>query len=1285
MSGKRTALLFATARYLDHGLQELRAPAGEAAELRQVLETQGDYEAAVFVDESKSGIEGAIERTLRAAGPGDEVLLYFSCHGIKNDSGRLFFAACNTDLDSVEATAVSSAFLHSQLAASQAAAKLVMLDCCYSGAFSLGMVPKSGDQVDHLQLKGRGTYVITATNALEYAFENRQRVDDRPVESLFTKAVLNGIRTGAADANGDGLITADELYGYVHGELKGKQTPWHDGRMTGDLVVARVGAQPRIRPSEPTRPITLGALLEHPDLIGRDPTAADLQVPVGMARGRPHLLGLAEPDGHLAVLGPPQSGKSRFLRTLLLSLAAGSDREEIEIVVVDSESRFGAFERLANVSAVAGPDESERIRSSLDDLEQRVVVRRRRFRQHPFESLADFRAARRNRDLPWDEPTPDVFLVIDRWEAFADENPELVHQVERIADHGTSFGVHVVVAARSRSRVSGGLAHHVNGGVELTGRADPNRPLEATAGAEPFRVAAPKLTGDAAVNEPMPTVIDELARRTRSRQEREIELERLVGVDLMEADPVRAWLAADDLRVPIGLDEHHHLVHLDLRTPEEGGSGPHGLIVGEPGAGATQTLSTMLLLLMLTHSPDDLQVALLNGTFGELDAMPHVVARRSPFVDHRARGVGLSELRALQNEVARRRRDPGTRAPRLVVAFQRFNEVLLADPGLVEPLREVMELGAGVGVHVLLLAHTIARTRFPELEDLLGFRSVLRTVDEADSQVLLGSRAAADLIREPGYQYLRMRDRPPVKLRSWSGGSVRWSDLVARVNEKFPDRPGALRDPLTTHITLGDVLGDVVEDERGLVARDFEGSARTPVGIVEVPGEGRVEPLVLGGNIALSGGPYTGKSALARAVVLSRVLTRTPEDLRCYFIGSGEHTCGAVLSDLPHVAAAARVDQDEMIGVLLRQLRARGRSEAAPASLFVVEQWGTFARTHPQLVPEVVEIARADNGVQVVICGGEFRDSDHALLEVLPTLLELGSEIQGVGKIGGRHFRGALPWLETDLDVAFSFEHTRALARRVAAAWPRAAPPRLTLPPAEVAYEEAAAVGRPGITLGRLSGFESWAEFDRRETPHLICLGSRSAGKTNLVRVVLAELDRLYEAGDFSLHVLDPKRGLLDDAGTRRAGYAAFAEEFERVISEVVTRIEMLLDRVHRNVTRKPKDQFVIIEDYELIESSSRMTDPLRKHAATLARGGSVGVHLIVTRNSVNIGDALNTGLLGELRRFGSTVLVLSGDERDGELLPGVRTGRRPAGRGLFACGDVIEPVQVARFSDDRS
>ncbi|MBB5155387.1 caspase family protein [Saccharopolyspora phatthalungensis] len=97
MAGRRIALLVATSLYGDPGLRGLRAPAGEAEELKEVLRSQGDFTAEVLRNESKSQIERGIEDLFQRAGPDDLVLLYLSCHGIKNDGGQLLFAACNTE------------------------------------------------------------------------------------------------------------------------------------------------------------------------------------------------------------------------------------------------------------------------------------------------------------------------------------------------------------------------------------------------------------------------------------------------------------------------------------------------------------------------------------------------------------------------------------------------------------------------------------------------------------------------------------------------------------------------------------------------------------------------------------------------------------------------------------------------------------------------------------------------------------------------------------------------------------------------------------------------------------------------------------------------------------------------------------------------------------------------------------------------------------------------------------------------------------------------------------
>lgn len=44
--------------------------------------------------------------------PDDLLLLHFSCHGVKDDSGELYFATADTRLDVLEASAVSSAFVN---------------------------------------------------------------------------------------------------------------------------------------------------------------------------------------------------------------------------------------------------------------------------------------------------------------------------------------------------------------------------------------------------------------------------------------------------------------------------------------------------------------------------------------------------------------------------------------------------------------------------------------------------------------------------------------------------------------------------------------------------------------------------------------------------------------------------------------------------------------------------------------------------------------------------------------------------------------------------------------------------------------------------------------------------------------------------------------------------------------------------------------------------------------------------------------------------------------------
>ena len=130
-----------------------------------------------------------------------------------------------------------------------------MLDCCYSGAFLKGFRARGDDSVPVQQLEGRGRAVITASRATEYAFETNGLAAENPMPSLFTGAVVEGLSSGRADTNGDGLVTVNELYDYVFDMVRDKvdaQTPGCWIGLEGDLVVARNPGRPS--PSPPSWP-----------------------------------------------------------------------------------------------------------------------------------------------------------------------------------------------------------------------------------------------------------------------------------------------------------------------------------------------------------------------------------------------------------------------------------------------------------------------------------------------------------------------------------------------------------------------------------------------------------------------------------------------------------------------------------------------------------------------------------------------------------------------------------------------------------------------------------------------------------------------------------------------------------------------------------------------------------------------------------------------------------------------------------------------------------------------
>jgi hypothetical protein len=240
----RHALIVATDTYADPKLRRLRAPAHDAEALADVLRDPeiGEFEVELASNESDAVLRRRIAAFFANRARDELLLLHFSCHGLKDDSGQLFFAASDTEVDHLDATAIPAEFVSRQMARSRSRNVLMLLDCCYSGAIARGLRFRAGESVDvNDHLGGSGRVIITASDAMEYAFEGDELTGEGQ-PSVFTSAVVKALASGEADRDQDHWISVRELYDYVCDQVRDitpNQRPNMLSHLEGELYVAR--------------------------------------------------------------------------------------------------------------------------------------------------------------------------------------------------------------------------------------------------------------------------------------------------------------------------------------------------------------------------------------------------------------------------------------------------------------------------------------------------------------------------------------------------------------------------------------------------------------------------------------------------------------------------------------------------------------------------------------------------------------------------------------------------------------------------------------------------------------------------------------------------------------------------------------------------------------------------------------------------------------------------------------------------------------------------------------
>jgi hypothetical protein len=241
---RRLALLVATYRYQDAGLRQLTAPGYDAEALAAVLRDPdiAGYDVTILVNEPHHVVGDAIGDLYHNRRRDDLTLLYFTGHGLKDDHGRLYLAMTDTKRDRLLFTGLSAEQIDEAMESCLSRQKVLVLDCCYSGAFPAGRIAKADSQVNSLEkFQGRGRVVLTASDATQYSFEGNHIVG-QGTQSVFTRFLVEGLTTGKADLDGDGDISLDELYSYVYDrviEEMPQQRPKKQENVEGRIVIAR--------------------------------------------------------------------------------------------------------------------------------------------------------------------------------------------------------------------------------------------------------------------------------------------------------------------------------------------------------------------------------------------------------------------------------------------------------------------------------------------------------------------------------------------------------------------------------------------------------------------------------------------------------------------------------------------------------------------------------------------------------------------------------------------------------------------------------------------------------------------------------------------------------------------------------------------------------------------------------------------------------------------------------------------------------------------------------------
>ncbi len=751
------------------------------------------------------------------------------------------------------------------------------------------------------------------------------------------------------------------------------------------------------------------------------PRFGRLRVPLGIGINGIVWLDLndAAHGPHGIIAGTTGAGKSELLQSIIIGLALTHHPFLVNFVLVDFKggAAFKPFEKLPHTVGMVTDLSGKLTERALVALKSELRRREHILSEANVKKIVEYQTLQTQN--PTMQPLPNLLIIIDEFAELAKEHPAFMEGLVSVVQKGRSLGVHLILATQKptgsvNANIWSNLKFRIclrvaslGDSRDMLGRSEAALLPSTIPGRAYFQIGAEIFEMFQSARVSLPARVANEASLLAARQSAngaEI-IDQKVLIDALEpyqttlgqklfkpwpaplphrislpevyqrvkylfpekpsndGQPPYGWLVSPVGMLDIPLEQRQEPWMLNLIQ-----NGGHMLIAGAVGSGKSVLLRTLITSFTQTHSPNQLQLYLIDfggqalrifeslphvgGVFGESDEeyINRLLRKLQGVIEERKQLCATQQVDDFLG-YQRRRSDQATlpHMPAIFLVIDKFIEFKQAHEKEMETLLTIARFGRTYGIFLILTAERPLGISM-QLLSLIELRIGLRLVEITDSLILLGKNDATTIdSSQPGRGYKRgktveeIQVALPVTAEDDDEQTRLLDQLVTEVAalskaKKVQKAPSIRLLPDVVHLDyfLMDALAKIVDQTPGETATPSEKQQlRIRLGIEDFS----LRPILLELNAdsphaMIVGGSGTGRSGILQTSLLSLAC---PDNRHAKVVLVDFRRSSRQLRRLPNVWQYADTEE-RLIGVVsilkeeLRQRTIQLREEAEQQS-----------------------------------------------------------------------------------------------------------------------------------------------------------------------------------------------------------------------------------------------------------------------------------------------------------------------------------------------------------------